>query len=188
MTLSLFGAGPVAVDSLRVELDANHYLGATSRGFGWSDGWGCLVLAAPTSRHLPGEWLELSRWCLNGQPNGGSRQWSIVSRWLRRHHSATTVISYSDPSAGHTGSLYRACNWLWAPTWHRIVPPPSGLGSWDGITKQGVKDRWVFPLRKDPKRLEILRTDASYIRRFPWCEYKEPRGADYKAATAAGAL
>ena len=140
-------------------LDAHHYLGATGRGFAWSDEYGVLVLAKPTARRLPqdGTWLELVRWCLVGERNGGSRQWARVTRYLRsEHRSVTTVVSYSDPAAGHTGALYKACNWTWAPTWHRLYPPPSGNGDW-GTGAQSVKDRWVFPLRADARRDEILR-------------------------------
>ncbi len=171
MTLSLFGHGVVTVDSVNYELERRHYLGATSRGFAWRDEFGVMVLAPPTSRRLPADWLELTRWCLNGTPNGGSRQWSRVSTWLRENHTCTTVVSYSDPSAGHTGALYRACNWLWCPTWHRLVPPPSGGGSWDGIKRQAPKDRWVFHLRDDPRRNEILGLDETYRRRFPYAIY-----------------
>ena len=32
-------------------------------------------------------------------------------RWIRRHHPAVQwVVSYSDPSAGHDGTIYRAAN------------------------------------------------------------------------------
>jgi hypothetical protein len=140
-------------------LDALHYLGATGRGFAWSDEYGVLVLAKPTARRLPqdGTWLELVRWCLVGTKNGGSRQWSQVAKWLRvERPEVTTVVSYSDPSVGHTGALYKACNWLWAPTWHRLYPPPSGNGDW-GTGPQPVKDRWVFVLCPDERRDELLR-------------------------------
>lgn len=156
---SLFGAvcDPwVVADYLR----RNHYLGATGRGFAWSDEYGVLVLAKPTARHLPqdGTWLELVRWCLLGERNGGSRQWSRVSKWLRAElPQVTTVVSYSDPSAGHTGALYKACNWTWAPTWHRLRPPPTGNGSWRDGAPQSVKDRWIFVLARDDRRDEILR-------------------------------
>jgi hypothetical protein len=148
-------------------LDQLHYLGSTGRGFAWSDEYGVLVLAKPTSRRLPqdGTWLELVRWCLTGERNGGSRQWSRVSRFLRSDMpDVTTVVSYSDPSVGHTGALYKACNWTWAPTWHRLRPPPSGNGSWADGEAQSVKDRWVFCLRPDARRDEILRVkDASLV-------------------------
>jgi hypothetical protein len=140
-------------------LDREHYLGATGRGFAWSDEYGVCVLAKPTARYLPqdGTWLELVRWCLTGERNGGSRQWARVSRWLKANRpDVTTVVSYSDPSAGHTGALYRACNWTWAPTWHRLRPPPSGNGSWREGEPQAVKDRWVFVLRRDVRRDGLL--------------------------------
>jgi len=140
-------------------LQQRHYLGATGRGWAWSDEYGVLVLAKPTARYLPqdGTWLELVRWCLEGIPNGGSQQWARVVRYLRRElPGVTTVVSYSDPSAGHTGSLYKACNWRWAPTWHRLRPPPTGNGSWTDGEVQHVKDRWIYELRRDARREELL--------------------------------
>lgn len=142
-------------------LAARHYLGPAHGGVAWSDAFGVAVLGLPTSRWLPadGSWLELTRWCLVGQRNGGSRQWAAITRWLRAEApGVTTVVSYSDPSVGHTGALYRACNWQWAPTWHRLRPPPSGFGKWYGTgPQQPVKDRWVFVLAPDDRRGELLR-------------------------------
>ena len=143
----------------------------------WRDVHGVLALAAPTSRHLPTRWLELTRWCLSGAPNAGSQQWAAVARAVRlRFADVTTVVSYSDPAAGHTGALYRACGWLWAPTWTRLRPPPSGNGSWVDGEVQSVKDRWVYPLAADPERESILAVkDDAILRRFPWASYREPR-------------
>ena len=173
MTLPLFGAGPVRADSLAETLRARHYLGPTSRGVGWVDSFGCLVLASPTSRHLPADWLELTRWCLNGTKNGGTRQWRAVVSWLRdARPDCTTVVSYSDPSAGHTGALYRASGWGWAPTWHRLCPPPTGNGAWTDGEQQEVKDRWIYPLRPDVRR-DALRVGPGYLARFPWAEWRE---------------
>jgi hypothetical protein len=122
----------------------------------------CQVWRRPTSRNLPadGTWLELSRWCLTAEagPNAGSRCHRAVLPALREL-GARTVVSYSDPSAGHTGALYRACNWLWAPTWLRLRPPPTANGDWGGVGLQAVKDRWIFHVaRRDPAR-SILPTD-----------------------------
>lgn len=130
------------------------------------------VWALPTSRRLPsdGTWLELSRWCLSPEAgaDAGSRMHAWVVRWLRTNAPAvTTLVSYSDPSQGHTGALYRACNWRWAPTWHRLRPPPTGQGNWGGAGRQEVKDRWVFDLRPDQRRSAVLAVDdAPAIRRF----------------------
>jgi hypothetical protein len=167
-----------SIDGLLTE---HHYLGATDRGVAWRDEHGALVLAAPTARHLPIDWLELTRWCLTGGPNAGSRQWAAVTRALRRANpKATTVISYSDPSVGHTGALYRACNWWWAPTWHRLRPPPSGNGKWS-VEHQSVKDRWIFALQDDPRRVLLLcAQDEALLRRWPWAQYREPGGVPWK--------
>lgn len=156
-------------------LDRNHYLGRAQRGFAWSDEFGVLVLANPTAKALPTDWLELIRWCLIGTPNGGSQQWARVTRWLKQERpEVTTVVSYSDPSAGHTGALYKACNWRWAPTWHRLRPPPSGNGSWPNRGQQSVKDRWVYCLRADPRRELVLRVnDEGLRRRYPDAEFRE---------------
>ena len=155
----------VPVGTVAYYLDELHYLGKTGRGFAWSDEFGVLVLAKPTSRRLPqdGTWLELARWCLEGIPNGGSQQWARVVRCLKAEEpQVTTVVSYSDPSVGHTGALYKACNWHWAPTWHRLRPPPSGNGSWSD-EQESVKDRWVYELRPDERRAEILRVKDDSI-------------------------
>jgi hypothetical protein len=170
-------------------LDESHYLGAARRGFGWSDDHGLLVLANPSSRRLPQQrWLELVRWCLNGKPNAGSRQWALVAAWLRANRpDVSTVVSYSDPAAGHTGSLYRACNWLWAPTWHRLVPPPTGNGRWaEGSRQESVKDRWVFLLRPDDDREGLLQLDPGMRRRFPEETYREPRWRGLRVVQGTG--
>ena len=170
------------VDSLGVEwqvgtaADANpllrdrHYLGPLYSGatlvvIGATDG---RVVAAqmwkhPTSRRLPsdGSWLELSRWCLTPEAgaNAGSRQHRYAAKLIRKLlPSVTTLVSYSDPGHGHTGALYRACNWEWRPTWLRLRPPPGGHGDW-GTGPQAVKDRWVFSVRRDPSRDRALFID-----------------------------
>lgn len=159
-------------------LEGRHYLGPTRSGRlcvgGLLDGElvAVQVWRHVSARNLPadGSWLELCRWCLTPAAgvNAGSRQHAAAVKMLRHEFpQATTLVSYSDPSAGHTGALYRACNWLWAPTWHRLRPPPSGLGSWDGVVQQGVKDRWVFPLRRDPGRSVALAvTDRAAVRSY----------------------
>lgn len=124
----------------------------------------------PTSRSLPnaGTWLELSRWCLTpeGGDNAGSRMHKWAARLIREHLPAvTTLVSYSDPKQGHTGALYRACNWQWAPTWLRLRPPPSGQGDW-GMGPQAVKDRWVYCLRRDAAREAVLNVDDPAAVRF----------------------
>ncbi len=154
-----------------------HYLGPTKTAkFAWQDEFGVMVFGSPRARNIPMQWIELLRWCLIGGPNAGSKQWKSFTNWAKKELDTSTIISYSDPSQGHTGSLYRACNWLWAPTWHRLRPPPTGNGSWANNKKQEVKDRWVYPLRFDNSREKTLVVkDDSVLKQKPWASYKEPR-------------
>lgn len=160
-------------------LDREHYLGPLKSGMLGIAGYDLvdnlvagMIWRRPTARRLPadGSWLELSRWCLTpaAGPNAGSRShWAAVRIIKELQRNTKTLLSYSDPSVGHRGELYRACNYLWAPTWHRLRPPPTGLGSWDGETSQAVKDRWVFPLRKNPALPELVSIrDPGAIRRW----------------------
>ena len=165
----------VPVENVAPLLDERHYLGRTSRGQAWADEYGVIVFAAPTARRVPGDWLEITRWCItSNEPNAGSRQFKALRRWLMDNTTASTLVSYSDPSVGHTGALYRACGWLWAPTWHRLRPPPTGNGTWSK-GRQAVKDRWVYPLRRCSEReLALTVKDAALIRRMPWASYREP--------------
>jgi hypothetical protein len=163
------------VDEANALLRVHHYLGPV----GWARlvvcQWiggevvGAMAWKPPTSRRLPadGTWLELARWCLTpaGGPNAGSRMHAAAVRIIReRFPAVTTLVSYSDPSVGHTGALYRACNWQWRPTWMQLRPPPSGGGSWDGVTPQAPKARWVFALRRDANREAALYLEPTYAR------------------------
>jgi hypothetical protein len=167
-------------------LQSRHYLGSLSKGIAWQDGFGVIVLSTPTARNVPAAWLELARWCIvSDEENAGSQQWAAFARALRRlRPEVTTIVSYSDPSVGHRGALYRACNWLWAPTWHRLRPPPTGNGKWAGKEASSVKDRWIFKLRRDADREAVLiAKDESILRRMPWARYNDKTGADFRRFT-----
>ena len=46
--------------------------------------------------------------------NSESRSLAVILRYLRKRQSTVkTVVAYSDPSAGHTGGIYRACGFLY---------------------------------------------------------------------------
>lgn len=160
-----------------VLLEDQHYLGRSHRAvLVYQDDFGVMSFAQPTARNLPKRWLELTRWCLIGGKDAGSRQWKAAFAKLQHDFvTVTTVVSYSDPSVGHTGALYRACNWLWAPTWHRLFPAPTGNGSWIPGKAESVKDRWVALLQPDAERAAALAVDDTRIKRMPWAEYREPR-------------
>ena len=151
-----------AVAEVNPLLSTSHYLGAVKSARFCFAGWVDDVLVAaqvwrwPTARMLPsdGSWLELSRWCLTPQAgkNAGSRMMRWVRGEIRREAPAVRVlVSYSDPSAGHSGALYKASGWDESPTHHTErwkangKGYPSGHGSWDGgLTKQHPKQRWTY--------------------------------------------
>jgi len=154
------------IDEVNPLLATDHYLGTIGSCRYAHAGWVDDVLVAamvwrwPTARLLPadGTWLELSRWCLAAETgkNAGSRMMRWVASWLRREapDNLRTLVSYSDPSQGHTGALYRASGWEWAPTHHRLAeldgrPYPTGNGNWGQPARQEPKDRWLFRLRAD---------------------------------------
>lgn len=164
-----------SIDEANDLLRSKHYLGPLYSGgrlivLGKRDQRivAAMLWKHPTAKALPvATWLELARWCLTPQagPNAGSRMHRHAVTLVRERLSdVTTLVSYSDPGQGHTGALYRACNWQWAPTWQRLRPPPSGNGDW-GTGRQEIKDRWIFPIRPDAHRDDVLRIgDASAVR------------------------
>lgn len=156
-----------------------HYLGPSRRGFAWRCEDGVMVFGKPTSRFLPndGSWLELSRWCIVGEKkNAGSQMWARCWRDVAsKRPEVTTFVSYSDPSVGHTGALYKACNWIWAPTWHRLREPPTGGGNWGGKARQSAKDRWAFPIADDGRREQLLQVNDGALRRRGCYLYQDPK-------------
>ncbi len=68
----------------------------------------CLLAAG-----RPGDVVTLARlWLADALPkNSESRVLAIVLRLLRRTSPYKLVISYADPAAGHTGTIYRAAGW-----------------------------------------------------------------------------
>jgi hypothetical protein len=78
---------------------------------------GVIVFALPpreTSKRYGGETWELARlWIDDSVPQNGET-WLISAavRRIRQHHPTVRVlVSYADPSAGHSGVIYRAANW-----------------------------------------------------------------------------
>lgn len=138
-----------------------HYLGPSRAARVCFAGWvdndlvACQVWKWPTARLVPNDWLELTRWCLTPEAgkNAGSRMMGYARRWIRRNMpEVPTLVSYSDPGHGHTGGLYKASGWVYAPTHYGLrydangVGYPSGAGSWDGVTVQAPKHRWLIAM------------------------------------------
>ncbi|MFC2041933.1 DNA methyltransferase [Chloroflexota bacterium] len=107
----------------------NHYLhsipGGTLLSFGVFTGAnlvGALTLGVGPAMayHLvagatPGDCVTLTRlWLSDSLPkNSESRILGIVLRSLRSHTKTKFIITYSDPSAGHIGTIYQATGWIY---------------------------------------------------------------------------
>ena len=131
----LFGPKDFLIRSIptsvaRQVCETKHYLGSYPGGSLLNFGMfasdmllGVAVLGAgPTNLHClfskarREEVICLSRFWLDDRlgKNSESRALAIVLRLLRRYQStAKAVVAYSDPEAGHTGAIYRACGFLY---------------------------------------------------------------------------
>ena len=94
--------------SFGVYLDAR-LLGALTFGVGPYLGYKLVKDASPD------DVVTLTRlWLSDGLPkNSESRVIGIVLRSLRKETSLKFVLAYSDPAAGHVGTIYQATNWLY---------------------------------------------------------------------------
>lgn len=78
---------------------------------------GCIVYSAPPReayKRYGGIVWELARVYLLDEIPRNAETWLIGQsvRYIKRHHGDVQhLLSYADPSAGHTGTIYRAANW-----------------------------------------------------------------------------
>lgn len=108
---------------------------------------GAMLLGHPTSRELdPRAWLELTRmFFVDATPaHVESRGLALMRRHVRTWHPGIRgLLAYSDPEAGHQGTVYRADGWVcfgrtrnsrdgWANRPGRKVPsgPPTRKLRW----------------------------------------------------------
>ena len=70
------------------------------------------------------DYLELSRLCLLDEAPRNSESYFIAQtlRYLKRYTKILGVISYADPTAGHSGTVYKASNFIFVgktkPSYH----------------------------------------------------------------------
>jgi len=78
---------------------------------------GMVIYSAPppeTEKRYGGTTWELSRLYLLDEIPRNAETWLIGQsvRFIKRHHRTVRfLVSYADPAAGHTGTIYRAANW-----------------------------------------------------------------------------
>ena len=120
---------PVSVKIAKGILVGNHYLHSMPGGTQMTFGvfleqrlLGALALGVgPFNAHrlvsgaTHGDCICLTRlWLDDGLPkNSESRVLAVVLRSMARHTSVKFVVSYSEPAAGHVGTIYQAGGWLY---------------------------------------------------------------------------
>ena len=78
---------------------------------------GCIVYSAPpreADKRYGGKVWELARVYLLDEIPRNAETWLIGQsvRHIKRHHKDVQhLLSYADPSAGHSGTIYKAANW-----------------------------------------------------------------------------
>ena len=103
---------------------------------------GVIVIGTPCSRvRMKDGYLEVTRLCAAGAPkNAASYLLGHATRWAKQH--GYRLVSYSDPSVGHTGTVYRAAGF------HLEGKTKGGTwGNREGHLSdaQLPKDVWVWP-------------------------------------------
>jgi hypothetical protein len=100
-----------------------------------------------------GDVATLARLYLDGEipKNAESRVLGVVARLLRRQRRVRVLLSYADPVAGHTGTVYRAAGW----TYLGRTEPGRYLDFGDGALRhpRSVSSHYGT---NSPKRLRLL--------------------------------
>jgi hypothetical protein len=128
-TLQTLAVRPIPHRAAKELLVRNHYLhtmpGGTKLAFGIFSGgrlMGALALGVgPFNAHrlvsgaAHADSIALTRlWLDDGLPkNSESRVLAVILRSLARNTKLKFVVSYSEPAAGHVGTIYQAGGWLY---------------------------------------------------------------------------
>jgi hypothetical protein len=78
---------------------------------------GCIVYSLPpreADKRYGGKTWELARLYLLDEIPRNAETWLIGQsvRYIKRHHKDVKhLLSYADPSVGHSGTIYKAANW-----------------------------------------------------------------------------
>jgi hypothetical protein len=108
---------------------------------------GAAMIGRPASRNIDaGKILELTRmYFIDDTPaNTESRALGMLRKFIRTWFPGIKLlVSYSDPEAGHAGTIYAADNW--APFGRTKRTIGKGWESRNGrrITRREAKQRWV---------------------------------------------
>ena len=120
--MNLRRAQPSESRDVREWIMKRHYTRTAPPGYRvaleYLEGWeriGAMLLGRPTSRELDAAvWLELTRmYFVDEAPrNTESHALSMMRRWVRVWMPEIKgLLAYSNPDAGHDGTVYRADGW-----------------------------------------------------------------------------
>ena len=171
--------------SFGIYLDAR-LLGALTFGVGPYLGYKLVKDASPD------DVVTLTRlWLSDDLPkNSESRVLGLVLRSFRKETSLKFVLAYSDPAAGHVGTIYQATNWLYTglssatplydigdgiPRHSRSLAHQLGSHSIRYLTSQGIKVKTVPQMAK---HRYIYFLDVSWLTRLlvPVLPYPKKEG------------
>lgn len=76
---------------------------------------GVAVFGRPIGRNLPDGLIELRRLVLIDDKPKNTTSWFLARciKWLKKNTDYNGIITYADPNEGHTGVIYRACNFTY---------------------------------------------------------------------------
>ena len=118
----------VSSADIREFLDAYHYIGKGRGGnchgaFLGDELIGCIVFSPPIRQNTAGQFgdgqlIELSRLCIHPSYHKKNFASWLVGRAIKQI-DCDTIIAYADTTVGHTGTIYRAANFI---LHHEVAP------------------------------------------------------------------
>ena len=115
------------------------------------------------------EVLELTRLFVFDGYGSNIESWFVgkTFQWLRENAPhIKALVSYSDPKAGHLGTIYQATNWIYQG--NRIRPNDSWSFKWSEIYEwHHSRTSYVKYGTNDPKIIQTMVTSPFWIKKEP---------------------
>ncbi len=115
------------------------------------------------------EVLELTRLFVFDGYGSNIESWFVgkTFQWLRENAPhIKALVSYSDPKAGHLGTVYQATNWIYQG--NRIRPNDSWSFKWSEIDEwHHSRTSYVKYGTNDPKIIQTMVTSPFWIKKEP---------------------
>jgi hypothetical protein len=115
------------------------------------------------------EVLELTRLFIFDGYGTNAESWFVGQsfKWLRENAPhIKALVSYSDPNAGHLGTVYQATNWIYQG--NKIRPNDSWSFKWSEIDEwHHSRSSYVKYGTNDPKIIQTMVTSPFWIKKEP---------------------